>query len=93
MASDQELLYKRCIRCDKKPEDDIDVVLFRCSRCKRVAYCSVECQNKDWNTHRQFCDTIIDLVGPKQAKKDMKALVKHELRKSYKERIKQLNNQ
>lgn len=93
MASDQELLYKRCMCCEKKPSDDIDVVLFRCSRCKRVAYCSKQCQAKDWKVHKQFCDTIIDLVGPKQAKKDMKLLVKHELRKSYKQRIKQLNSQ
>ncbi|CEM32684.1 unnamed protein product [Vitrella brassicaformis CCMP3155] len=29
---------------------------MRCSRCKRVYYCSVECQRKDWgDRHKQLC--------------------------------------
>lgn len=92
-SNDQELFYKRCMRCEKKPEDDIDLVLMRCSKCKRVAYCSVECQRADWRVHKQFCDTIVELASRKQAKKEMKKLVKQQLRQQYKEKIKQTDNQ
>lgn len=40
---------KVCAVCKKKEN------LKSCSRCKKVHYCSVECQKKDWNTHKQDC--------------------------------------
>ncbi|XP_054164365.1 ankyrin repeat and MYND domain-containing protein 2-like [Oppia nitens] len=27
----------------------------RCSQCKRVAYCNIECQKFHWNSHKKFC--------------------------------------
>lgn len=30
-----------------------------CGNCKRVAYCSIKCQKKDWNMHQHMCKTII----------------------------------
>ncbi len=27
----------------------------RCTRCKRVSYCSKKCQQKDWRQHKLFC--------------------------------------
>ena len=30
---------------------------FRCSRCDLVAYCSAECQKKDWKEHKLTCLT------------------------------------
>ncbi len=29
-----------------------NVKLSRCSQCKKVCYCSVECQKKDWKKHK-----------------------------------------
>ncbi|KAF7310353.1 MYND-type domain-containing protein [Mycena chlorophos] len=29
--------------------------LLHCSRCRTAAYCSKECQTKDWATHKQTC--------------------------------------
>jgi hypothetical protein len=29
--------------------------LKRCSRCKSIGYCSVDCQRADWMTHREIC--------------------------------------
>ena len=29
--------------------------LKRCSRCKKVSYCCIEHQKKDWTTHKKLC--------------------------------------
>lgn len=39
-----------CAYCHKTEEH-----LRRCSRCKRVFYCSKECQQKDWPSHKPTC--------------------------------------
>lgn len=30
----------------------------RCTRCKKVAYCSTECQTADWGIHKQECQSL-----------------------------------
>ncbi|XP_051925326.1 tudor domain-containing protein 1 isoform X2 [Hippocampus zosterae] len=37
---------------------------LRCTRCKKAIYCSVVCQTKDWDGHRQMCTP----AGPDPAK-------------------------
>jgi len=37
------------------PPDPRLVVLSKCSRCKRVAYCGRECQLADWKRHKLEC--------------------------------------
>jgi hypothetical protein len=32
----------------------------QCSACRMIAYCSQECQKKDWHFHKKFCNVIID---------------------------------
>eukprot|EP01124_Arcella_intermedia_P007721 TRINITY_DN14781_c0_g1_i1.p1 TRINITY_DN14781_c0_g1~~TRINITY_DN14781_c0_g1_i1.p1 ORF type:complete len:801 (-),score=192.38 TRINITY_DN14781_c0_g1_i1:28-2430(-) len=32
--------------------------LKKCARCKIVYYCSVDCQRKDWRTHKENCSKI-----------------------------------
>lgn len=42
-----------CYYCRKQ---DTEVKLLVCSRCKLAAYCSPDCQRKDWKEHKQaFC--------------------------------------
>ena len=34
---------------------DTQTKLDRCSRCRKVYYCSKECQLKDWKAHKLSC--------------------------------------
>lgn len=44
----------RCRKCGRTSTAD-GGALKRCQRCQGVKYCSVECQKKDWKTHRMEC--------------------------------------
>ncbi len=44
------VLISRCAFCSKSAE-----VLKRCGRCKKVKYCSVDCQKEDWDSHKNRC--------------------------------------
>jgi len=39
-----------CKTCENYSSD-----LSKCSRCKNVNYCSVNCQKKDWKRHKKVC--------------------------------------
>ena len=43
-----------CHTCKKFPSDPTSP-WSKCSRCKRVCYCSTACQTKDWPAHRNAC--------------------------------------
>ena len=43
--------HGRCWNCSKSSKEN----LKRCSRCKAVSYCSVECQRADWSAHKSSC--------------------------------------
>ncbi|KAJ3746220.1 hypothetical protein DFH05DRAFT_1394437 [Lentinula detonsa] len=47
----RDINSRRCwlCRCKGKPR------LKECSRCRKVRYCSPECQKKDWAAHRKKC--------------------------------------
>lgn len=40
-----------------------------CSRCKKVRYCTEQCQKKDWKTHKKTCRPCV--FGPTQNHKNM----------------------
>lgn len=42
-----------CTKCKKTEDSELDYK--RCSRCKKVYYCSIECQKKDWKEHKPNC--------------------------------------
>lgn len=44
---------EKCALCGKKETETLK--LKRCGACKKIKYCSGECQKKDWHTHKQTC--------------------------------------
>jgi hypothetical protein len=51
---DQEKIFKICRVCDAETGPN-GVPVMTCSRCKKVYYCSRECQKKHWPVHKKFC--------------------------------------
>ena len=48
---------KACKTCGKLNAElsEEEKKLKTCSKCKTVAYCSKECQKKDWEGHKKDC--------------------------------------
>ena len=58
--------------CDKEPYSDLkdacewilcrklatETDLKTCTRCYMVAYCSKECQARDWSVHKDYCKQV-----------------------------------
>ena len=61
-ASGYKLISEFCNACFKR-----DVKLQFCARCGFVRYCSKECQTRDWASHSNFCQDIVDTMNPKDA--------------------------
>jgi hypothetical protein len=43
-----------CEKCGKSKEE-VGKALMRCARCRKVKYCSAECQKADWKGHKMRC--------------------------------------
>ena len=43
------LFFNQCVVCSKRG------CWKKCSRCKALPYCSRECQQKHWKTHKKDC--------------------------------------
>lgn len=41
----------KCNKCGKEGNK-------RCSKCKKVFYCSIKCQKDDWKDHKVICKMI-----------------------------------
>ena len=50
----------QCMRnaCGSRGEDDDPRNLNRCGGCSFVYYCSKECQQADWKTHKKLCRAV-----------------------------------
>ena len=46
---------KTCNICRKENDS-----MLRCSGCKKVFYCNVLCQRKDWKNHKQECKKVVN---------------------------------
>ncbi len=58
MATSPDLstaLYLECTFC-ATAASEVEGGLRPCSRCLMEAYCSKDCQSKDWKTHKTHCD-------------------------------------
>ncbi|RYP42465.1 hypothetical protein DL767_000153 [Monosporascus sp. MG133] len=53
------LLREKCRNCNAT-ESKKGGRLLKCTRCRSVAYCSQECQRKDWKKHRMECKPLED---------------------------------
>ncbi|PVH80401.1 hypothetical protein DL98DRAFT_654798 [Cadophora sp. DSE1049] len=53
----------RCAACAKL-EVFLPAPLKACGRCKRVRYCSIECQKTDWKSHKLACATQTSTPQP-----------------------------
>lgn len=47
-----------CATCSNMAGGGSSVVVKRCSRCREVAYCSVDCQKLHWFTHKKYCPIL-----------------------------------
>lgn len=58
-------MEKHCVTChvDKYHDDfqEVKLKLYYCGACRRVRYCSKECQAADWRDHKTNC-----YVAPKR---------------------------
>ncbi|CAD8117731.1 unnamed protein product [Paramecium sonneborni] len=68
MRSDLKQIQDSCQICNKQ-----DAELLRCSQCKSIYYCSIECQKKDWKDHKFICSEIVLKQQREKQRTDRKA--------------------
>jgi len=56
MDAHEKGTLKKCHVCGIT-KSDLGKKLFKCGRCKKVLYCSKECQTHDWPSHKTHCTT------------------------------------
>ncbi len=52
----EQKLSKVCVLCTAKAQK-------KCSQCKQVYYCTQNCQQKDWKSHKLLCNSINNTVN------------------------------
>ena len=61
--------YHSCNYCEKI-SNDCNIKLHTCSKCKVCYYCSKDCQQKVWKTHKELCNAITFLGQQASCKTD-----------------------
>jgi len=61
--ADKAMEVRRCALCRKvdgaeEEEGGGTVKLTACSRCRLAYYCSKECQQRDWRSHKKYCTPV-----------------------------------
>ncbi|KAH9938435.1 uncharacterized protein B0H18DRAFT_967157 [Fomitopsis serialis] len=51
---------KTCSRAGCEQREERSVQFKRCSACKRVSYCSPQCQKSDWKAHKPACKDYLE---------------------------------
>lgn len=69
-----------CFSCGNKPSEDTSITLSKCSKCDVAAYCSRDCQLKDWKTgrHKMACPSYARVANC-PISDDTKKLIRNEL--------------
>ncbi|KAF7292590.1 MYND-type domain-containing protein [Mycena indigotica] len=57
VRSTRNAIHTACTRCLKTDEDP-EIILRRCGKCKGVWYCSKQCQTAHWPTHKKTCHLV-----------------------------------
>ncbi|KAG8936342.1 hypothetical protein FRC02_002935 [Tulasnella sp. 418] len=75
-----------CFKCYARSAEK---KLMRCSKCKRVHYCSVDCQKADYKNHKEICRALATLLGdssvptPSYQTSTREELERHAMKLSY----------
>ncbi len=71
-------MYRMCVGC-RKDEKRVAVKFKVCANCRKVAYCSLECQKKNWPEHKAFCIESSKQVKVPSGKKVLKYLMQSKI--------------
>jgi hypothetical protein len=44
--------YRSCNYCE---HNELQTIMMKCSKCKKINYCSKKCQITDWSNHKNIC--------------------------------------
>ncbi|KAJ6604447.1 hypothetical protein DFH09DRAFT_1122728 [Mycena vulgaris] len=66
----EQPLSRSCAQCHRDPNDPPELKLKRCSRCRLIRYCSVECQKADYQRHKTICKRVVGIEYGKWASDD-----------------------
>lgn len=87
---EDKMILLPCNKCRKIKKTN------RCSNCKSVYYCGVECQKNDWTSHKYACERLAKLLKSKSkngkkpkenSEKEDKVVEELRIRKALKEAV------